>query len=40
MRRLGVPATARASFSVYNTTEEVDRLVDALENAKIGSSDA
>jgi cysteine desulfurase/selenocysteine lyase len=34
MRRLGVPATARASFAVYNTTEEVDRLIDALENAK------
>jgi cysteine desulfurase/selenocysteine lyase len=34
MRRLGVPATARASFSVYNTNEEVDKLVDALEAAK------
>jgi cysteine desulfurase / selenocysteine lyase len=34
MRRLGVPATARASFSVYNTTEEVDQLIDALQNAK------
>jgi cysteine desulfurase/selenocysteine lyase len=34
MRRLGVPATARASFSVYNTPAEVDRLVVALENAK------
>jgi cysteine desulfurase/selenocysteine lyase len=34
MRRLGVPATARASFSVYNTTEEIDRLITALENAK------
>lgn len=34
MRRLGVPATARASFSVYNTPDEVDRLVEALEQAK------
>jgi cysteine desulfurase/selenocysteine lyase len=34
MRRLGVPATARASFSVYNTPEEVDRLLDALQNAQ------
>ena len=34
MRRLGVPATARASFSVYNTTDDVDRLIDALENAQ------
>jgi cysteine desulfurase/selenocysteine lyase len=34
MRHLGVPATARASFSVYNGTDDVDRLVDALERAK------
>jgi cysteine desulfurase / selenocysteine lyase len=34
MRRLGVPATARASFSVYNTRQEVDLLVEALEKAK------
>jgi cysteine desulfurase/selenocysteine lyase len=34
METLGVPATARASFSVYNTKEDVDRLVDALEAAK------
>jgi cysteine desulfurase/selenocysteine lyase len=34
MRRLGVPATARASFAVYNTSDEVDRLIDALEGAK------
>jgi len=30
MRRLGVPATARASFYVYNTTEEVDVLARSL----------
>ena len=30
MRRLGVPATARASFYLYNTLEEVDALVAAL----------
>ncbi|HSD78936.1 MAG TPA: SufS family cysteine desulfurase [Solirubrobacteraceae bacterium] len=30
MRSLGVPATARASFAVHNTTEDVDRLIDAL----------
>jgi cysteine desulfurase/selenocysteine lyase len=35
MRRLGVPATARASFYVYNTKDEVDALVEAL--AKAGS---
>jgi cysteine desulfurase/selenocysteine lyase len=34
MRRLGVPATARASFGVYNTTDEVDRLLNALDTAK------
>jgi cysteine desulfurase/selenocysteine lyase len=33
MRRLGVPATARASFYVYSTTDDVDRLVDALKKA-------
>lgn len=31
---LGVPATARASFYVYNTEEDVDRLVAALRVAK------
>jgi len=34
MRVLGVPATARASFYVYNTTDEVDALVHALGQAK------
>jgi cysteine desulfurase/selenocysteine lyase len=34
MRRLGVPATARASFYVYNTTEEVDALVKSLGKAQ------
>lgn len=34
MRRLGVPATTRASCWVYNTTEDLDRLVDGLEKAK------
>jgi len=31
MRRLGVAATARASFYIYNTLEEVDWLVEALQ---------
>lgn len=30
MKRLGVPATARASLSIYNTKEDVDKLVKAL----------
>lgn len=34
MRRLDVPATARASFYVYNTRSDVDALVDALDKAK------
>jgi cysteine desulfurase/selenocysteine lyase len=34
MRRLGVPATTRASCYLYNTTGEIDRLVDALEMAR------
>ncbi len=34
MRRLGVTATARASFHVYNTREDVDRLIDALHEAR------
>ena len=33
MRRYGTPATARASFYVYNTTEEVDLLVASLARA-------
>jgi cysteine desulfurase/selenocysteine lyase len=31
MEHLGVPATARASFALYNTEAEVDRLVEGLE---------
>ena len=34
MRCLGVGATARASFHVYNSRDEVDRLVDALVKAR------
>ncbi len=31
--RLGVAATARASFYIYNTTDEVDLLVATLKDA-------
>jgi cysteine desulfurase/selenocysteine lyase len=34
MQRLGVPATTRASFAVYNTRDEVDRLIDALRDVR------
>jgi cysteine desulfurase/selenocysteine lyase len=33
-RLLGVPATARASFYVYNTTDEIDRLIEALQSMR------
>jgi len=32
--KLGVPATARASFYIYNTKSEIDTLVDALDDAR------
>ncbi|HXN49970.1 MAG TPA: cysteine desulfurase [Bryobacteraceae bacterium] len=34
MARFGVPATARASFGLYNTIGEVDALADALEKVE------
>ena len=34
MRRLGVPATARASCFLYTTTDEIDRLAEGLELAR------
>jgi len=34
VRKLGVPATVRASFYVYNTTEEIDRLVEGIRRVK------
>jgi cysteine desulfurase/selenocysteine lyase len=34
MRRLGVPATARASFYLYNTMDEVDALVRGLHTVR------
>lgn len=34
MKSLGVSATARASFSVYNTRDDVDRLIDGIGYVK------
>jgi cysteine desulfurase / selenocysteine lyase len=34
MRRLGVTASARASFALYNSLEEVDLFLDALRKAQ------
>ena len=34
MTRFGVPGTVRASFSLYNTLDEVDRFVEALDKVR------
>jgi cysteine desulfurase / selenocysteine lyase len=34
MKFFGVPATARASLAFYNTTEEIDALIKALEKVR------
>jgi len=34
MTRLGIPATARASFYVYSQKQEVDRLVSSIKEAQ------
>lgn len=34
MRRLGIAGTTRASFAVYNTRDEIDRLVQGLHRVK------
>lgn len=34
MERFGVPATARASFALYNTRQEVDALVEAIHKVR------
>ncbi len=34
MRRLGVPATTRASFAVHNTRSDVDRLIAGLHEVR------
>ena len=34
MERLGIPGTVRASFSIYNTQEDVTRLFEGIHKAK------
>ena len=34
MQRFGIPATARASFGLYNTREEIDALVAGIHNVQ------
>ena len=31
----GIPATARVSLSIYNSKEDIDRLVEALESVRL-----
>ncbi len=33
MKKLGIPGTARASFAMYNTFEEIDRFIEAVKKA-------
>jgi cysteine desulfurase/selenocysteine lyase len=33
--KFGIPATARASFYLYNTSEEVDKLVEGIYKVKM-----
>ena len=34
MQRFGLPGTTRASLALYNNTDDIDRLIDALEKAR------
>jgi cysteine desulfurase/selenocysteine lyase len=34
MQQFGTPGTVRASFSFYNTFEEIDRLFAALDKVR------
>ena len=34
MQRFGIDGTSRASFAVYNTKEEIDRLVEGVKKVK------
>ena len=35
MDRLGIPATARASLAMYNTRDDIDALIRALDRARV-----
>jgi cysteine desulfurase/selenocysteine lyase len=35
MNFFGIPGTIRASFSFYNTKEEIDLMVDAVKKAQM-----
>jgi cysteine desulfurase/selenocysteine lyase len=36
LRRFGLESTVRASLALYNTHEDIDRLVDAIRNLRLG----
>jgi cysteine desulfurase/selenocysteine lyase len=36
LRRMGLEATVRPSFAFYNTTGEIDRMVEAMKQLKFG----
>jgi cysteine desulfurase/selenocysteine lyase len=35
MARMGIHSTARASFGIYNTMDEVDRLIEGVKKASL-----
>ena len=34
MKHFGIEGTLRASFALYNTTEEIDALISGIERVK------
>jgi len=34
MQRFGLPGTTRASLALYNNTNDIDRLIAALDKAR------
>jgi cysteine desulfurase / selenocysteine lyase len=36
LRRFGLESTVRASLALYNTFEDIDRLIEALWDLRIG----
>jgi cysteine desulfurase/selenocysteine lyase len=34
MQRFGIPGTARASFAMYNSREDIDQLIAALAKVR------
>jgi len=34
MKRIGLPSTCRVSFAIYNTTEDIDQLIESLKKVR------